>query len=830
MLRTLCPGLRKLVFTQVAFIIAMLAPAHAGQAPNSDPTYQQLRNITLSGESVSVSNLVLKRDAGTFRLRSGTLCFLTPVVGKVTGAVFVGDGSFILDTPLLSERASLKLLTREGEFVESFSQMVLRFTDASYEEIKKAGTPATTGCEAGLLQDNLQTLRKKLRYNLSARILQDVLSPSPDGLFVAFIHGKHYSDKMVYAVDPHGAPPFALETFREFAYALPLAPEEVELMTYEDNKHGYWAAFHLADEYQNGVASGAQKNGFVGIEHQGLDTTIEKNGNLIGKATTTLVSKVNGLRVVPLDLFQKLRVQDVTTPDGAQLSFIQEDKSEDYQFSVILPEPLGLDEKFTFTTTYSGKEAVFNTGSNNYYPVARDNWYPSNPGASFGEYTNYDLTFRIPKGMKMTATGDLVSERNDGNQNVTVWKSEVPQTVAGFNFGKFRVQEAKLTNPDYLVQSYANEDPPDWVQNIQHIVNQELPSEGFHMTGVALGTMGTTPLIKKALAEGELATQLYSDYFGPSSFKRVAITQQTSCQYGQAWPELVWIPMCYFFDTTIRHQLGMDFGDRGYWKIVTSHEIAHQWWGHTVGFNSYRDQWMSEGFAEASASMYLQMIEQNPQKFISFWKDEHELLTERDAQGFRAIDVGPVTMGYRLNNTRAGENVTRRLIYPKGAFILHMLRMMMADNRSGDDNFKQMMRDFVKTYSGKSVTTEDFKAMVEKHMTPEMAQAGGGKMNWFFDEYVYGTALPSYKMDSSFETNADGDVVLNFKMSQANVNDQFTMLVPIYLELADGRIVRLGRVRLMGNNSLEQKVPLKGLKDRPRRALVNYMEDVLASN
>jgi hypothetical protein len=276
MLRTLCPGLRKFVFTQVAFIIAMLAPAHAGPAPNSDPTYQQLRNITLSGESVSVSNLVLKRDAGTFRLRSGTLCFLTPVVGKVTGAVFVGDGSFILDTPLPSERASLKLLTREGEFVESFSQMVLRFTDASYEEIKKAGTPATTGCEAGLLQDNLQTLRKKLRYNLSARILQDVLSPSPDGLFVAFIHGKHYSDKMVYAVDPHGAPPFALETFREFAYALPLAPEEVELMTYEENKHGYWAAFHLAAEYQNGAASGAQKNGFIAIEHQVLDTTIEK--------------------------------------------------------------------------------------------------------------------------------------------------------------------------------------------------------------------------------------------------------------------------------------------------------------------------------------------------------------------------------------------------------------------------------------------------------------------------------------------------------------------------------------------------------------------------
>jgi aminopeptidase N len=72
--------------------------------------------------------------------------------------------------------------------------------------------------------------------------------------------------------------------------------------------------------------------------------------------------------------------------------------------------------------------------------------------------------------------------------------------------------------------------------------------------------------------------------------------------------------MCYFYDTTIRHQLGMDQGDPGYWKSVTSHEVAHQWWGHTVGFNSYRDQWMSEGFAEMSASLYLQLIEKNPQR------------------------------------------------------------------------------------------------------------------------------------------------------------------------------------------------------------------------
>ena len=55
------------------------------------------------------------------------------------------------------------------------------------------------------------------------------------------------------------------------------------------------------------------------------------------------------------------------------------------------------------------------------------------------------------------------------------------------------------------------------------------------------------------------------------------------------------------------------------------------------------------------------------------------------------------------------------------------------------------------------------------------------------------------------------------------------MLVPIYLELADGRIVSLGRARLSEYTSVEQKLPLKGMKDRPRRAVLNYYEDVLAS-
>jgi hypothetical protein len=823
---SLLPRAAHLTATVCLALSPLIAAAqNAAPAPNSDATYQQLRSIGLGTEAVSISNFDLKRDAATFHLRSGTVCFVPPVQGKVTGAVFVGDGSMSLTPPLPIENKMLKLLTKEDTFNETFERLILRFTDGTYQELKKAGTAASGSCDAGPLRDMQNALRHNLvlkegRYNLDGRILEDVLGAAPGGLFVAFIHGKRYNDKEIFAMDPHGAPPFFLS----------VAPEEVEFLTYDENKLGVWAAFHYSDEYASGKASGSQPNQLIHIEHQQLDTTIEKNANLVGKATTTFVSQVNGLRVVPFDLFHTLRVQSVTADGGQALSFIQEDKNDDSALAVILPKALTMGEKFTLTTNYAGKEAVHNEGGGNYFPDpgARENWYP-NSLTGLGDYATYDLSFRIPKGMAITATGTKTSEDNTSSQNYTTWKSEVPLTVAGFNFGRFKMQEAKLTNPEYTVQSYANEEPPDQIKAVLSQINGDLP--GQTPSEMAVGNMSTTPLIKKALAEGELAIQLYSSYFGAIPYKRLAMSQQTACGFGQSWPTLVWLPICSFYDATVRHQFGMDQGDRGYWKIVAPHEVAHQWWGHEVGFQSYRDQWMSEGFAEMSASLFIQYIEKNPKKFTEFWNDERLSLLEKDPEGYRAIDAGPVTLGYRMSNTRSGTNITRDLIYPKGAYILHMVRMMMWDKRTGDQQFKETMQDFVKTFGGKAATTEDFKAMVEKHMTADMLTMAEGqrKMDWFFNEYVYGTALPTYDFVQSFDTGADGKVVFNFKLTQSGVTNDFRMLVPVYFEMNDGRVVQMARIRAMGNTTIEQKVPLP-MTEKPKRALINYMSDVLASN
>ncbi len=817
----------------VSLFSAAQQPPAAAAAPNSEPVYQQLQRVGMGSEAVKLSDFVLHRDAAKFKL-NGVVTFMAPVEGKVTGAVFSGDGVLTITPPLREEERTLSLLTRSNEFAERFNTAVFRFTDETYEELKKAGSAAQAdGAAPSALDHSRDVLRKKLHWNLSARILQDLLS-SPSGLFVAFVNGKTYNGNELFVMDPFGVTVSGEAEYSTMFFPA-VAPEEVAFYTYDENKFGVWTAFHFAHEYKNGRARGNQQNSAWEIEHQKLDTTIEKNGYLRGDALTTVVSRFPGLRAVRFSLFPMLRVQSVTTADGQPLNFIQEDKREQPEYWVILPKGLIPGDSVTIHTLYEGKDAVSNQGGGNYFPVAREDWYPTD---RFGKYATYELTFRIPKNMTMVATGTLLSESKDGDHNVSVWKSDVPLAVAGFNFGDFKKVEVNVP-PKTLVQSFANKEVPDVVKAFRSAASGgDMPMQGaqralMNQPTMAVGTMETTQLIKKPLAETEMSVQLYSNYFGPPSYDRIALTQQTACGFGQSWPELVFVPLCSYFDETVRHQLFRNvftIGDiNTYWKVVVPHEVAHQWWGHAVGFNSYRDQWMSEGFAQFSASLYIQLIQKNPQEFTKFWDEQRELLTVTNKEGHRPIEVGPVTVGYRLANSRAGYDIPQRLIYPKGAYILHMIRMMMWDDAKGDERFTATMKDFVESFRNRAASTEDFKATVEKHMTPAMNLSGNGTMDWFFNQYVYGTDLPRYQVNASFRKVADG-AMMDLHVAQSNVPDNFIMLVPVYVELGNGRVVRLGQMRIRGNSAVDQKdLPLRGLQEVPRAAMVNYYNDVLAA-
>ena len=633
-----------------------LEPAHL---PNANQLYQALRTRAVNGDAFTVKNLVLRRDAGVFTLDSGAVYLYGPVAGRVTGAVFLGEGVLHVEPPSVMERRELKEVMKTEVLDQRFTSAVFAFTDDTAAELKKAAVASVpvSGAAQSRAEETRTLFRHQLKLNLETRLLEDLQRPGNGGFFLAEMKGPLFSKRLIFDVDPHGA--------------MGAAPEEVALLTSSD--FGYDITLGFRAEAQR-KANQVTANDSFRIPQQTLDATIEKDGKLAATAVTAVTVLESGLQVLPLRLFPSLRVSGVWGPDGEALDFIQEDKSKDAEFAVLLRKPLAAGETVQITTSYAGKDAVTDEGNDNYYLVAREDWYP-NMRRSFGNYASYQLTFHSPKNVEVVATGNQISDIEEGHQRVSVWQSMVPIAVAGFNLGEFK-KDLSERNKNVQVVSYANKQLAEKYNGLSG------------RPGMVLGTMSTTGMLQRATSEGDAAIQIYTDFFGPLPYDHVSLTQQTACNYGQSWPMLVYLPICYFWDSTIQHQLGVLDRDPSYWQVVTPHEVAHQWWGHTVGFDSYRDQWMSEGFANFSASLFLRNTRTDSKEEREFWTLMRKRLLEKNAYGVRPVDAGPVVMGIRVNTSKTGEHLYQSLIYYKGAFILHSLEMLYWSNQYGDEPFK----------------------------------------------------------------------------------------------------------------------------------------------
>jgi aminopeptidase N len=248
------------------------------------------------------------------------------------------------------------------------------------------------------------------------------------------------------------------------------------------------------------------------------------------------------------------------------------------------------------------------------------------------------------------------------------------------------------------------------------------------------------------------------------------------------------MPYTAFLDNTTRNQLKLsqDKGERQFLDQVGPHEVAHQWWGHMVGWKSYRDEWLSEGFADYSAGLFVQQVT-GEKKFLEFLRMKKEEITMAlPNTGIRANDAGPIYLGERLNSEKTPW-AYQRIVYAKGAYVLHMIRMLTYDFRRKDDSkFIGMMHDFVSTYAGREASTEDFRAIVEKHL--------GANMGWFFNQWVYGTEIPKIAVQYKVTKNDKG-AVLEGTVTQRGVSKDFRTYMPVSIGFGDkGGTARLAAI------------------------------------
>jgi aminopeptidase N len=546
---------------------------------------------------------------------------------------------------------------------------------------------------------------------------------------------------------------------------------------------------------------------FVAARKFKIETVIGGNDHLTSIATVTFAPLLAGERVIRFQLLPNLRVARVTGAGGKEIAYIQEGRKADGSFYAILPEAAEVNQEYSLTIEYAGDKVITKAGNGSFYIDAREAWYPNLN--DFQERALYDLTFRIPKRFHLISVGKLASETTEEGQNVTRWVTPKPVTVAGFNYGDYKKIELRDDKVGTTISGYYLTELPDFLSR-----------------NPAVASLAPKSMTSYALDQTRAQLEVCTLFFGKSPFDSIAITEQPNFNFGQSWPNLVYLPISAYIDSTQRWELfgGISNSFTAFVDEVTPHEVAHQWWGHAVGWATYHDQWLSEGFAEFSAALFLQQAT-GPKwqsDYIQFWSRLKRRILEKNQFGVSPNDAGPLWLGLRLLSPRspsAYQNVT----YPKGAYVLAMLRSVMHTNKDQDKAFIEMMHDFVETYTSQPASTESFKAIAEKHMSRAYDFENNGRLDWFFREWVYGTEVPRYQFDCQLSPAPGGKTKLHMTLTQSEVSDNFIMSVPIFADFGKG-LIRLGQLPAIGNStkSYDFEFPVA-----PKKVVLNAYKEIL---
>ncbi|MGH7675923.1 MAG: M1 family aminopeptidase [Gemmatimonadales bacterium] len=763
----------------VALCVALLVPLSPGpraEQESYEQLFGELRRLAPNGERVAaVRNLLVRRDLAEFHLTEGALHLLTPVAGRVVGAAFTGTGTLVFVPPLDLERGQLYRLLHDSTIHTPITAAVFLFADTTLAELERRVTFAAGAAAPGLADhvgDALNFLIDSRDQRADRSLMAALLNGDQSGYFAGYAKRQRGEDLMV-KIDPHEV-------------------EEVRLL-----RRGRQGArtqticqFQRAEDLASGIASGSERPEPMEIPAYRIEATIGKNFDFAATATVRIAARRDGIRWVPLLLYNELDVDSVLGEAGARAPFFRAKRSP--ELWVRLDPALGRGETRAIRITYHGdliahgslmeqflrsptdarRAQLPNPGDRWSFIKATATWFPR---YSFWQPADMELIFRTPSTLRFASIGRLADSSVAGGVRTTRWVTEAPTRHASFNIGEF--QEFEVTDPRI---------PPVTVH-----MNREA-----HLRIQQLVVQQRDP---ERQVGGDLANSLafFTNVFGPPLFSRYYATE-IPFFHGQAFPGLIHLSWWTFQSAE----------PTGASEVFRAHEMAHQWWGIGVEPAGYRDAWVSEGFATFAGLWYMQLILRDNEKYfkqLRDWRDE--IRAKRD-------DAPPIGLGYRAADS--DPELYDLMVYRKGAWVLHMLRNLMLDLRTmGDDAFKAMMQEFYGNFRGRYASTKDFQDVVERHT--------GEPMAWFFEQWVNGTAVPTYVYSWRADPEPDGKYRLRLRVRQEDAPPSFTMRVPLLIDLGGGAQA-LTRATVHGT-PLETELLLPAA---PTRVVLNPLESVLA--
>lgn len=283
----------------------------------------------------------------------------------------------------------------------------------------------------------------------------------------------------------------------------------------------------------------------------------------------------------------------------------------------------------------------------------------------------FSINLILPKGMESIASGTLNGTKERGNKVIYEWSQmyETPSYTYGFVIGSFN----KITEQKDDVEL--------------HYYSSKLDENELKKVFVE------TPNIL-AFLEQKAGVQYIQDSYSQiligSNYQEMSGLSVLSASY----------PGFVFKDSSEIH--------------LTTHELAHQWWGNMITCENFGHFWLNEAFAVYMSSAFNE-YRFGKEKYlsdISIYKSIYDDLVERDKDKPLVFEEWEPSRD------------NRNIVYYKGAYVLHLLRKEL-----GDDNFWNGIKLYTQHNYGKSVMTNDFKLAME--------QASNTDLSDFFTEWVY---------------------------------------------------------------------------------------------
>jgi aminopeptidase N len=327
-----------------------------------------------------------------------------------------------------------------------------------------------------------------------------------------------------------------------------------------------------------------------------------------------------------------------------------------------------------------------------------------------------------------------------------------------------RRSEPRVAGDRYLVE-YVQDEPGRYFTAVVGRVN-EIGS--LNEGGVELRAFSVPRLRGEAAAALRQCAEMlrfYSSEFGPPPYSRLNVVwTEGYAPGGHSPPGMVLMMRRPMLLRSVLRDDPASFPDSPDFHLA--HELAHQWWGHGVAPQNYRERWISEASAQYAAALWVRRARgddafQGVLRQLSRWALRHTAL-------------GPIHLGYRLGMLKGDEQIFRAIVYDKGAYVLHMLRALV-----GEQAFREALVSLQSERRFQKIGADHVRAALEK--------SSGRQLRPYFDEWIAGTRLPTLRV--SQRAVAGG---LRVEVAATHLPGP----VPLEIEISGGPRSRVERVML----------------------------------